>query len=602
MLKVVRAVCEKDDLEGNICALPSAGDSNISFEIREVTPDFAAMLLSKVDLTSDTDRRAVKGYADTMSARAWIYNAQPLVFDRDGALMDGVKRLMASVISGESFRTLIVHGVDHDTVHTIDQHRRRSYSGVLESRGIPFAGALIRTMSKLVRIQDGLFGKPARQISWVRYDQVLELNPHLHRAVEISEATRGCPLHSTARPIVAFMAIQSGYEKEVTAFFKRMTDLEFFDPKDPAHVLALQLKRDRASSIKPEVDEMIVMGIQAMNDVLATREPEAPYGWNRDFGDCALDRKGEPITRQALIEDAPVNLGMPSIVGYPGILLGEDIIDAKGTMIETLRSKGNAIPEKTDLIYVHLSPEVAAEWLARYNTTNRKAQSTQVNAIARDLREGNWMMNAQPIAFSGSPWRGEATLLNGQHRLEAVVKAGEPIEVLIATDVDIEAFATFDVHAKQARRKYIAKGDERVFAAAAKIQWRLDNKIPTGGRKTPSSTEIETTIEQHPELIEAFKLSRKREMQGIASSGVLTFFFAFIGRENEKLAKMFTDQLMGEATGTGRSPLARTRNLLIGRRGNLKREDALAILMSTWEDYVAQDKIREITGRRRVAV
>ena len=564
-----------------------AKTKGLEYDIREITPDMSALYLSMDTSREKVNQKAVSEYADAMSGGTWIYNAQPILFDRDGKLIDGRKRLMASVKSGATFRTLVVKGVNRDTVHTLDQHRRRSYTGVLESRGIDHAGTLIRTMAKLIRIERGLFGKPTDHISWSRYDQVLELNDGLMEAVNISEKTRGCPLHSTARPVVAYMALSTGHKDAAMQLFHLMSDHELLARGHPAKELALQLAYDRRRGIKPEVDQMIVMGIQALNDMIASREQGEPYGWIRDFGECAMGEDGLPRSRKDFIENTPRNLGMPLVDGYPGIDLGVDVLDAKSAMISALREKADILPTRTELKTVMVTPELAQEWLDRFNLSNRKIQKSHVNAIARDIRAGNWMMNAQPIAFSGSPFLEHALLLNGQHRLQAVIKADMPIEVMVATGLDEEAFATFDTHARHSHRKYTTQGDERVLSAAAKIQWRIDNGHSPFERVTPSTSEIRDTMEKHPGLVDAFRMSRKKEMQQIASAGILTFFIARIRAENDQLGELFLDQLMsGEGLGEG-NPVIKARPKLIGKRGSMSRKDVLQFLLDTWDEYCA---------------
>lgn len=578
--------------------MSSTPERGLNHEIRDITPDTAALILSRNGEFDNSSCKATKTYADTMSAQAWVYNAQPILFSTEGKLLDGRKRLMASVRSGESFRTLVVGGIQKDTIHTLDQHRRRSYSGVLEARGIPYAGAAIRCMAKLIRIERGTFGKPSTPISWSRYDQVLELNPLVLDAVRMSEETRGCPLHSTARPVIAFMALSAGIGDIAKDLFSKMSDHGMLSRGHPAKELALQLSHDRARGIKPEVDEMIVMGIQALNDLQANISPESPYGWTRDFGECQLDAAGQPVSRKDFFEVAPMNLGMPILAGFEGLDLGTEAVDAKSTMIDALRSKGKTVPVDADLRTVLLTPEVAQAWLDRFNTSNRNIQGNHVTAIARDIRSGNWMMNAQPITFSGNPWSGDARLLNGQHRLAAVVKADAPIEVMVATGLSEEAFDTFDMHARHSHRKYMAKGDERVLAAAAKLQWRVDNGLTPGDRSSPSATEIQDTIEAHPELMEAFPISRKKEMQEIGSAGILTFFIAHIKREDDQLSELYLEQLMsGEGLMRG-NPVIKTRAQLIGKRGDLTRRQVLDLLMETWSEFRAHV---EVQGYENVA-
>ena len=572
------------------------GAKTLGFEVMDISPDYAALVLAKEGYVPPC--KTTLDYADTMNAGAWLYNAQPILFDRDGALLDGRKRLAACVRSGTDFRTLVVRGVARDVVHTLDQHRRRSYSCVLEARGIQHAGTVIRTMAKLIRIARGTFGKASTPISWARYDQVLDLNPGILTAVEMSEKARGCPLHSTARPIVAYMAMRAGIPALAERLFEQLGDHDDLRRGHPSKELALQLAHDRARGLKPDVDEMIVMGIQALEDLRANRERETPFGWARDYGDCAMKPDGTPVSRTGLMELAPHNLGMPMLEGYRHIDMGTEVQDATSAMVSALRRTAAQDLAKTDLRTVMLTPEVAQNWLDRFNTRNRKIQKAQVSAIARDIRGGNWMLNAQPIAFSGDPWADEAILLNGQHRLAAVVKADVPIEVMIATGLDEAAFATFDTHARHSHRRFVAKGDERVLAAAAKLQWRVDNGLAALDRASPSAMEIQETIEHHPELMDAFPISRKKEMQEIGPSGILTFFIAFISKQDSQVAELFLSQLMdGEGLRRG-NPLIRARAQLIGRRGALTRRTVLSLLLESWEEFRAHV---EVHGFEQVA-
>ena len=56
--------------------------------------------------------------------------------------------------------------------------------------------------------------------------------------------------------------------------------------------------------------------------------------------------------------------------------------------------------------------EQARKWLG-YNTHNRNVNPRTVEAYARDMREGRWVVRGDAIEFSDNP----VVLLNGQHRL-----------------------------------------------------------------------------------------------------------------------------------------------------------------------------------------
>lgn len=78
---------------------------------------------------------------------------------------------------------------------------------------------------------------------------------------------------------------------------------------------------------------------------------------------------------------------------------------------------------------VTVTPQMAAEMLRR-NTRNRKLNHRRVKAYAKDIANGKWTMSPTPISFTE-----DGTLIDGQHRLCAVVSANAPVNMMVAYDV-----------------------------------------------------------------------------------------------------------------------------------------------------------------------
>lgn len=73
---------------------------------------------------------------------------------------------------------------------------------------------------------------------------------------------------------------------------------------------------------------------------------------------------------------------------------------------------------------------MAEEWLSTANVKNRKLRVRTVDAFAADMRRGKWHTTHQGIAFDEA-----GNLLDGQHRLAAIVKSGCTIEILVTTGI-----------------------------------------------------------------------------------------------------------------------------------------------------------------------
>lgn len=570
----------------------------LTFEVLEITPDMAREMLETTDRVVETkdQKKAVDVYGQSMANGAWILNGMPIIFDEEGRLLDGVLRLSAAVASNTSFTTFVARNVRADTLHTIDQHRRRLYQGVLESRGVQNAGSLVRLMGKMIRIENGDFGMAELPISWSRYDRVLDANPELHQATQIAANTRGSALHSTARPALAFMAIRAGKTHELHSFLRELgpNHTQGFDC--PPRMLAMQFALLKDGGNGYDTDTALAMSVLAFNDYINNRKANTYYTWEPDYGGVAVSN-GKPSNRAELREKAPKNLGLPLVDGYPGLREGAFDVSSTtdefgGTTNDELVAGVLSDAGNESVRMVTVTPEMARSWM-QWNTGNRKVQQSHIQAIKRDIIAGNWMMNAQPICFTADPNDPPEgvtpRLLNGQHRLHAIIAADLPVEIPIAIGIPEEAFATYDIHAK---RSSIEPGrnrvDARVVSAAARLQWKEDNgfKLIGGKEGSPTASELIDTIYKHPGLEEAFPLSRRKGLVEIATSGVLTYFIYRITRENAELAEDFLRGLETGAELKAGNPILGLRKALTEDRENSRRGEILNALLEGWNAYL----------------
>jgi hypothetical protein len=593
------------DAEGG---LAHGHNAAISFSIETITPDRArAYLVARPQGYEPNHKRpigetrAIASYAEAMRAGGWIMNGMPVIFDQNGNLVDGESRLEACILADTPFETLVARNVQSDSLHTIDQHRRRSYTGVLEARGVRNAGAVQRTMSKLIRIENGILGKQNLPISWSRYDRVFSANPELIEAVTLAEEMRGCSLHSTPRPVLIFMALKAGLRREIRKFMAAMSEPEAFDATNPAVILANQMDTIRDSGGVMDVDKALALSIVAFNEFLDGTPRRKPYAWEPNYGE--VKAKNGVVTNWKLVrETAPDNLGLPKLKGYPGLDEGlfdirRDADDFAGRLADVIKQgvddgAGNGRVEMR-----LVTPELAEKWLQLFNTENRKIQRSHVDMIVRDIRDGNWMVNAQPICFTGDPDTAQpgdgVRLLNGQHRLEACKISEIPIEIPIAKDIPEAAFATYDIHAKKTldTSESAAQADERVLKAAAKIQWRVDQGYPATYRITPSASELMRTIRAHPGMADGF--ARARRMKEFASAGVMTYMIYRVTQEHAEVGTQFLEDLeTGEGLERG-NPVIGARTTAIGQRGKRNRKDTLEDLEVSWKAYKAYKGIEE---------
>ena len=87
-----------------------------------------------------------------------------------------------------------------------------------------------------------------------------------------------------------------------------------------------------------------------------------------------------------------------------------------------------------------ISPKLAQKILHNYNYGNRPISPSTVTHYARQMELGRWMLSPQPIVFL----RKKGRLLDGQHRLQAVVQSKKTIQANCALVENEAGFKVLD--------------------------------------------------------------------------------------------------------------------------------------------------------------
>lgn len=86
----------------------------------------------------------------------------------------------------------------------------------------------------------------------------------------------------------------------------------------------------------------------------------------------------------------------------------------------------------------NISPYTATMYLKDAGK-NRKLSEKKVQDYAKQMADGEWVLNGEPIIFGKS-----GKLIDGQHRLRAVIYANTTVQMLVVRGVDDEYFDSID--------------------------------------------------------------------------------------------------------------------------------------------------------------
>lgn len=86
-----------------------------------------------------------------------------------------------------------------------------------------------------------------------------------------------------------------------------------------------------------------------------------------------------------------------------------------------------------------ITPQIAAQYLAKNASNNRHLNRAYVDMLARDMSSGEFRATHQGIAFDE-----DGRLIDGQHRLTAVLQANTSVQMMVTRDCPAGTLMTID--------------------------------------------------------------------------------------------------------------------------------------------------------------
>ncbi len=209
-----------------------------------------------------------------------------------------------------------------------------------------------------------------------------------------------------------------------------------------------------------------------------------------------------------------------------------------------------------------MTPEMAVA-LLEANQHNRPLNHQHVDRIANQITTGRWRFNGDTIKLSTS-----RDILDGQHRLWAIVEAKQPVETAIIYDIEPEAFATIDTLRKPRSGADVLAmhgvTHHRVVISTA-LQWltRWQRKCLETYRAPANRVEnsdVERAFNDNPGILRAAE--RASKLRGLTSVGIIAFFYFILTNRNPDLAERMLHTLENPAGVSVNDPFFRLRAYL----------------------------------------
>lgn len=244
---------------------------------------------------------------------------------------------------------------------------------------------------------------------------------------------------------------------------------------------------------------------------------------------------------------------------------------------------------------VELNPPLARVLLS-HNSKNRKISATTVEKYARDMANGAWAFNGEPIIVSIS---GE--LNDGQHRCEAVVMTGVSIQTIIVIGTERSSRLTVDQGKTRMAGDYLGMNghaDSLALAGAAKYVWqhRSIGSLSSQAAHAPTKGEILELVETTPTIAESLKAIPSKGSDMCGGRSVLAFLHWTFTRVSGSRtnADVFIDALVNGSNLGIKSPILYARNRLITERGRLKPNERAELVIRAWNASRRGDKVASL--------
>jgi hypothetical protein len=256
---------------------------------------------------------------------------------------------------------------------------------------------------------------------------------------------------------------------------------------------------------------------------------------------------------------------------------------------------------------ITVTPEDAERYLSNM-VNNRKVKARRITKLAGSMKRGDWGLTGQPLVFSPN-----GKMLDGQHRMRAVIASGRTIQFLAVYGVDESMYSKMDdVAPRGVADGLIGVANANEVASALRCL-HCEQRSAKGSLIHPRNYPITTDesirlMDTCPGIIDAasFVVGRKR-VRAMIGGGVAAYSLYRMRSDSEVMADAFMEKMHTGEGLSARSPVLSLRNVLMdGRRNHgivsgWPTEDRICMLAFAWHAHLDRKSIGVTAQKARAA-
>jgi hypothetical protein len=236
-------------------------------------------------------------------------------------------------------------------------------------------------------------------------------------------------------------------------------------------------------------------------------------------------------------------------------------------------------------VIIKVSPRLAAEMLL-LNSRNRSLSPKRVTKYAAAMTEGRWRLTSESISISKT-----GALLNGQHRLSAILEAAHPVDMTIWFGAADEEFAYIDQGASRTAGDLASiRGLTYATQRAALAGRVLKLEMRTSATMDANRVDKKAVEMVGPDTDAALHFGERARKVVNAGAASLAYYWIYQNSPHKNQLEIFWDHLVKGANLTEGSPILRVRDLFKGgailakthRDRTIKEAAAIILAWNAW--------------------
>lgn len=230
----------------------------------------------------------------------------------------------------------------------------------------------------------------------------------------------------------------------------------------------------------------------------------------------------------------------------------------------------------------NVTPDLART-LLESNTVNRKLSQRNISSLAKQIQMGNFKETGDTIKISKT-----GRLLDGQHRLKAIILANQAVDLSFCAGLDDNIFDVLDTGKSRSAADVLSvtgvKNPGDLSSAARHLM-----SIKSGKQSKSiffSNKQILDFIESTPELVECVRLihSDNKKFKVIPTAGMAALYFVFKELHHEQ-AEDFMDKYYTPVDLKADSPVFTLRDIFLRdsiAKKKMSIRDKMALVVLAW--------------------